>query len=540
MKRKAAKCSCLILFLSAFFVMQLPFEARGAVFTVDRTDDPDPATAMGCDDATPDDCSLRGAILKANSASDPDEIKLPASAASYTLSIAIDGNPDDGADGDLDIVNDLTVTGDGADVTTIDGNNIDRVFHIAPSGTPNVTIQGVTITHGKAADSVLTPGAGGGLLIDNGTVTLDGVAVDDNRSGNGLFGNAATGGNGGGIAITNGTLNLNHSTLSNNHAGDGAADMSLNSGFGGAGGGLYAGGGTVTIKNSTVSRNVTGNGANPNGGGGHGGGIVTLSSTVTLNNVTVTGNATGTGPGGGGDGGGLYKAPSTLNLQNSIVAGNTVGSGGEDPDCFGPISSSAFNIIGDGTGCTGPADGVNGDLVGTSAAPVDPKLGFLENNGGKTKTHALLFGSPAIDTGDNATCEMDDQRGGSRPVDGNSDGTETCDRGAVELGVCGDGQLQPGEECDDGNTVNTDNCTNTCAAAVCGDGIVRTGPEQCDDGNTVNGDGCSNICQKEAPAGSGGGGGCSLGLAPIPSATGVSMIFILAGTVVLSLRRKRI
>lgn len=62
---------------------------------------------------------------------------------------------------------------------------------------------------------------------------------------------------------------------------------------------------------------------------------------------------------------------------------------------------------------------------------------------------------------------------------------------------CGNGVQQTGEQCDDGNTVNTDSCTNSCLTAVCGDSFVRTGVEQCDDSNSTPGDGCSATCQIE-------------------------------------------
>ncbi|MFC1656167.1 DUF4215 domain-containing protein [Patescibacteria group bacterium] len=63
--------------------------------------------------------------------------------------------------------------------------------------------------------------------------------------------------------------------------------------------------------------------------------------------------------------------------------------------------------------------------------------------------------------------------------------------------VCGDGELETGEQCDDGNTSNVDACLNSCLNASCGDGYVRTGVEDCDDGNTANGDGCSSTCAEE-------------------------------------------
>ena len=48
------------------------------------------------------------------------------------------------------------------------------------------------------------------------------------------------------------------------------------------------------------------------------------------------------------------------------------------------------------------------------------------------------------------------------------------------------------EDCDDGNQVDDDACTNACQVAVCGDGIVQAG-EECDDANAVNIDECTNV-----------------------------------------------
>ncbi len=65
--------------------------------------------------------------------------------------------------------------------------------------------------------------------------------------------------------------------------------------------------------------------------------------------------------------------------------------------------------------------------------------------------------------------------------------TEAC----RATGSCGDGVVDSSEECDDGNDVSTDDCTNECLQNVCGDGYLYSGEEQCDDGGT-NGDGCSS------------------------------------------------
>jgi len=62
---------------------------------------------------------------------------------------------------------------------------------------------------------------------------------------------------------------------------------------------------------------------------------------------------------------------------------------------------------------------------------------------------------------------------------------------------CGNGLADPGEECDDGNTDDTDGCTSACRLAVCGDGFLQSGVEECDDGNTSNGDGCDAQCRAE-------------------------------------------
>jgi uncharacterized delta-60 repeat protein len=61
-------------------------------------------------------------------------------------------------------------------------------------------------------------------------------------------------------------------------------------------------------------------------------------------------------------------------------------------------------------------------------------------------------------------------------------------------GDCGNGTMDLGELCDDGNTVSGDGCDANCTATACGNGIVTTG-EQCDDGNLIDGDGCSSTCE---------------------------------------------
>jgi len=95
-------------------------------------------------------------------------------------------------------------------------------------------------------------------------------------------------------------------------------------------------------------------------------------------------------------GGGVYNEHQTT-IANSIIAGNH-----DDDDVrsrFVDFDSRGHNLIGYPRGALGFSSRL-GDLIGFSDAPLDPRLGPLADNGGPTKTHALLPGSPAIDHGD--------------------------------------------------------------------------------------------------------------------------------------------
>jgi cysteine-rich repeat protein len=73
--------------------------------------------------------------------------------------------------------------------------------------------------------------------------------------------------------------------------------------------------------------------------------------------------------------------------------------------------------------------------------------------------------------------------------DGNDDEADGCTNSCTP-GLCGDGVLQDGEQCDDGNVVTDDECP-ACALAYCGDGYIQAGVELCDDGNLDNADACT-------------------------------------------------
>jgi predicted outer membrane repeat protein len=183
----------------------------------------------------------------------------------------------------------------------------------------------------------------------------------------------------------------------------------------GSGGGIAAN--TATLTNSTVSGNTA---------GGNGGGL--WATAAELLNCTVVENIASTG-------GGLHHEPGgTFSLRNTIVALNLVGFGVTGADVSGVFTSEGHNLIGDGSGSSGLTHGSNGNIVGDGVNPIDPKIGALKNNGGPTKTHALLAGSKAIDRGDNSLLPLTDQRGAGFPrvKDGNGDGSAVVDIGAFE------------------------------------------------------------------------------------------------------------
>jgi cysteine-rich repeat protein len=76
--------------------------------------------------------------------------------------------------------------------------------------------------------------------------------------------------------------------------------------------------------------------------------------------------------------------------------------------------------------------------------------------------------------------------------------TDTTDHNPAELPECGNGVVESGEECDDGNPTANDGCNADCRfdAAICGNAVFNVG-EECDDGNLVGGDGCDAGCRLE-------------------------------------------
>jgi hypothetical protein len=112
-------------------------------------------------------------------------------------------------------------------------------------------------------------------------------------------------------------------------------------------------------------------------------------------------------------------------------------------DCKGTLGSFGYNLVGAETTSVCIVNHGPGDMFGSPGFPLDPKFSLkgLFQNGGPTPTHALLDGSPAIDTGNPdptgfGACAETDQRYIPRPKDGPAqngyDGVAICDIGAFE------------------------------------------------------------------------------------------------------------
>jgi len=254
--------------------------------------------------------------------------------------------------------------------------------------------------------------AGGGVFAEQ-QVNLTNCTVTANGSGT----------YGGGIAVTDGHSDIIGSTVADNRAflsggGVWAHSVGLTASTVSGNRAALDGGGLMATQAEMFDSTFSGNTAGNSGGG-------VWATTARLHNCTVVENRAQIG-------GGLFHEPgSGFRVWNSIVALNVVGPGGVAPDASGEFFSGGFNLIGNYSGLNF-IHGYNGDLVGTSIDPIDPKLGALAFNGGPTKTHRLLAGSLAIDAGDNAGVSPTDQRGFARLRDGDGNGTRIVDIGAFE------------------------------------------------------------------------------------------------------------
>jgi hypothetical protein len=274
------------------------------------------------------------------------------------------------------INHDLTILGSGADQTFLDGGNAGRTIYI---NAQTVTISGVTIQNGFLTGTEW----GAGIQNYQGQLALMDSRVINNRAeyGGGLFNN------GGGVAtavITNVEFSGNEATattssaISNQRTQLEMINVTISGNHAVQYGAFINGGfdGWAKITNSSIISNTSNSGGSSTG--------INNSSTITFTNTMVAFNG---------------------NSELSNCGGN------------GTEVSLGYNVENmESCGFDQPSDLPN----------TDPKVSDLADNGGPSLTHALLPGSPAIDSGTNSTCPATDQRGAPRPIN------STCDRGAYE------------------------------------------------------------------------------------------------------------
>lgn len=438
--------------------------SQGASFTVNTTDDHDDGACNAAD------CTLREAIQAANTAPTEDTIGFNV-AGTIDLLTALP-----------DITDSVAIAGPGAELLTIHPAPTKgfRIFTVTAPGA--VTLSGMTISGGRVGS-----GTGAGIYNDTGTLYILNTTVTSNAavdsSGGGISNNSgtvfitdsiinnnSTDSNGGGIFNFEGKVTVANSTISENRADDDG------------GGGITNAGGTLTVIGSTITENSTED--------GDGGGVANGNGVLNITNSTISLNQASDGSGGGiknsstgsvnltnstvssnrarlAGGGVLNRDGGTFQVRSSIIALN--GADFSGPDASGTFTSTGFNLIGKSDASTGFAHST--DLTGTTAAPRDPGLdpNGLQDNGGPTKTIALLCGSPAIDKGTNDGLTgnlFTDQRGEGFPravddplVPNPSNGT---DIGAFELPVC---NHPPVAQCKNIQVSAGANCQATITAA---------------------------------------------------------------------------
>lgn len=355
--------SFFIVFPVAFLLSSLLFPntvVHATSFTVNSVDDEadiNPGDGL-CETETQGECTLRASIMEANSLIGSDLIYVPNGI--YFLSF--EHNPDQY---DLEISDNLTIIGENADSTIIDGNNLDRVFHII--GDINVLFNNLTMQHGLTLGwdgSVL--GYGGGIASDGGDLVLQHCIIRENTAEHG----------GGGIFIgIGGNLDLSNVTITSN-----------SSGFGG---GISNIGGELVISESTVHNNSSiqeGGGLSNqpeyldyiftksiiidsifsnNNSGYQGGGIYNYNySNMEIINSTFVDNIASQ------EGGGIFNA-GDMKVNNSIVSGNISPNGGGlfnnrilDVNNTSINSNSALGDFNNGFG-GGISNQIGGDMTGT-------------------------------------------------------------------------------------------------------------------------------------------------------------------------------
>ncbi len=259
-------------------------------------------------------CTLREAIINANSNDQSGSTDCTAGsgadaitfAGNYTITLAGSQLPV--------VTSPITITGNGAANTIIQAHaapNVAtyRVFEVANSG--NLTLERLTVRHGRCTGTCVTNIDSGGGIYNNGILNLNDSALSNNSvsdDGAGIYNNSS--------------LNLTNSTLSGNTSSNGS------------GGGIFNSNNNsvLEVANSTFSGNSALTG----------GGIFNAASAiVTIINSTFSENRATFGDFGGS---GIFNI-GTLNYSNTIIA-----NGLEKPDCysFGTINTNISNLVEEG------------------------------------------------------------------------------------------------------------------------------------------------------------------------------------------------
>jgi len=325
----------------------------------------------------------------------------------------------------------------------ISGENWDNSFHVVTSSGVDSTaiLDGFTITGGYADDWFYENNSsddnGGGMYNFNSNSTLMNLTFHSNHAynmGGGMYNNESS------PALTNVTFSSNTATYGGGMYNDDNSSPTMTDLTFSGNSATYYGGGIYNSYSSPSLINVVFSGNTVIGGGG---GMYNSYSSPTLTNVTFSGNTAEVG-------GGMFNNDnSNPTLKNFTLAGNSaIGDYPLGGGIFNFHNSNSTLVNGILWGNTPDQvsnhDGGNaiinysiiqgGYYSGTGNIDADPLLGPLADNGGFTWTHALGAGSPAIDAGDQDNCPDTDQRGFPRPIDGDGDGTATCDMGAYEYG----------------------------------------------------------------------------------------------------------
>lgn len=389
-----------------------------------------PTTHVVTNDHDSGEGSLRNAILLANLTDSLDTITFSPGYFNVPRTITL-------TTGQLAITEAVLVQGPGAGLVTVSGGLTSRIFSVDDGSAATsmaVTLTGMTLTKGRASIE------GGAIYLHSENLTLNGLVIT---------GNSSTTGSGGGIYVADksAVLTMTDCTLANNTAGlgmsggglrvDGAATVNIaRTVISGnvaslSGGGIYFNnGGSLTITDSTLSGNtakikdgggvyffgpITGAGfvlrnttVSGNSAGSYGGGLAfaSVAGTPTIQNSTIVYNKAGSE-----NGGGIARTggTNTLNLVSTIVANNI---GASVPDMYfnsATALNGTNNLI--GVGGVGNFSVPVLNQMGNLLAPLDPMIGALQVNFSGTPTHALLPGSPAINTGNNPADVLFDQRG---------------------------------------------------------------------------------------------------------------------------------